>query len=77
MDEWLTIYRGYTDSALTNEIAWLKQQATNPFNAQTEGNRSYSRSTAEIRTRLAAATQVQGERSNPEPRHGVADFSHL
>ncbi len=77
MDEWLIIYNDYSDVDLAAEITWLKTQARNPFNAQTEGNRSYARSTAEVRTRLAAATQIQRERSNTEPRHGVADFSSV
>ena len=71
----MMIYRTYDEAALTAEVVALKTQAGNFFNAQTEGNRSYARSTAEIRTRLAAATQVQLERSNSEPRHGIADFS--
>jgi hypothetical protein len=75
VDEWLKIYRKYTDAELTAEITWLKTQIRNPFNAQTEGNRSYSRSTAEFRDRLSAALEVQAERSNSTPRHGVADFS--
>lgn len=75
MDEWLIAYRGYSDAELTAEVTWLRTQVRNPFNAQAEGNRSYNRSTAEFRTRLAAATQVQSERSVTEPRHGIADFS--
>ena len=77
MDEWLIAYRGYSDSELTDEIAWLRQQVRNPFSAQVEGNRSYNRSTAEMRDRLAAATQVLTERGNTEPRHGIADFSEV
>lgn len=75
MDEWLKIYRTYSEAELNAEITWLKTQVRNPYNAQTEGNRSYARSTAEFRDRLAAATQVQQERSNTTPRHGIADFS--
>ncbi len=76
MDEWLQIYEGYTDTELTDEITWLKTQARNPYNAQTEGSRSYARSTAEIKTRLAAASQIQRGRANPTAiRHGTADFS--
>lgn len=76
MDEWLKAYRRYTDAELTDEVAWLRTQSRNPYNAQTEGPRSYARSTAEIRTRLAAAMQVQSERSGENtPRHGSADFS--
>lgn len=75
MDEWLIIYGEYSDEALVTEIATLKSQAANFFNAQTEGNRSYARSTAEVRTRLAAATQVYRDRGRNDPRHGVADFS--
>jgi hypothetical protein len=75
MDEWLQIYRTYTDEALVTEVAALKAQSSNFFNAQTEGNRSYARSTMEIRTRLAAATTVQRENSSTSTRHGRADFS--
>ena len=74
MDEWLIIYRSYDSVALAAEIVWLQTQIRNPYNAQTEGNRSYARSTQEFRSRLAAAIQVQGEGS-AGPRHGSADFS--
>ena len=75
MDEWLKIYRKYTDQELSDEISWLKTQVRNPLNAQTEGGRSYARSTAEFRDRLSAALEVQAERSSTTPRHGIADFS--
>jgi hypothetical protein len=75
MDEWLIAYRSYTEAELTEEVTWLRTQVRNPYNAQGEGNRTYARSTAEFRTRLAAATLVQSERTSTEPRHGIADFS--
>jgi hypothetical protein len=76
MEEWLSIYRTYDSAALDAEIALLKTQAANFFNAMTEGDRSYARSTLEIRTRLAAATQVRQENSSTTAsRHGFADFS--
>lgn len=75
MNEWLIAYRGYSDSELEEEITWLRRQVRNPFSAQAEGNRSYNRSTAEMRDRLAAATQVKNERSDVGLRHGIADFS--
>ena len=78
VDAWIIVYRGYSDSELSAEIAWLRQQTRNPYNAQTEGQRSYARSTAEMRDRLSAATQVLSERSSSdEPRHGRADFSQV
>ena len=75
--EWLQVYRNYTDTELNEEIAWLKTQVRNPFGSQTEGNRSYNRSTAEFRDRLDAAFEVKKERGNSgqEPRHIIADFS--
>ena len=75
MEEWLIAYRSYSDVDLTAEVSWLRTQVRNPYNAQGEGNRTYARSTAEFRTRLAAATQIQTERTSREPRHGIADFS--
>lgn len=77
MDEWLLAYRGYSDSELATELTFLRTQSRNPYNAQTEGNRSYARSTAEIRTRLAAAQQVLNERGDSSPRHAIADFSRV
>lgn len=77
MEQWLLIYRTYSDAELAAEVTALKSWAANPFNAQTEGNRSYARSTVEIRERLTAATQVQQERVNTVPRHGIADFSRV
>jgi len=76
-DEWLVIYRGYSDVDLASEVTWLRTQVRNPFTAQTEGSRSVQRSTAEMRDRLAAATQVQNERGGADSgaRHMVPDFS--
>lgn len=76
-DEWLISYRLFSDAELTAEITRLKSWAQNPFNSMTEGNRSFARSTAEIRDRLAAALTAQQERSSSEPRHGIADFSSV
>jgi hypothetical protein len=79
VEEWLITYESYTDVELTAEVTSLKTQASNPYNAQTEGNRSYARSTTEVRTRLAAAIQIQRSRGNESTfvRHGVADFSNV
>jgi hypothetical protein len=68
--EWYSVYRNYDDAKLAAEITWLEGQSRNTFNAQTEGNRSYSRSTAEIRDRLEAAYQVKNERN---PSNGVGN----
>lgn len=77
MENWITIYRGYSDVELDAELVWLRKQSRNPYGSQSEGNRSYARSTAEIRDRLAAATQVKNERSGADngTRHLTADFS--
>jgi len=78
MDPWIISYRSYSDSELDSEITWLRAQVRNPYQQQTEGPRAYSRSTAEMRDRLAAATQVKNERTQTnEPRHGRADFSEV
>ena len=77
MDTWLITYDTYTDDQLSAEVTWLIAQSRNPYGAQTEGQRSYARSTAEIRDRLAAATQIQRGRSITTPRHGTADFSEV
>lgn len=76
-DTWLSIYRGYSTAELADEITWLRTQLRNPFSAQTEGSRSYARSTAEMRDRLSAATQVTAENAQASTftRHGTADFS--
>jgi hypothetical protein len=78
-DSWLQIYRGYTDEELASEITWLKVQARNPFSVQSEGARSVTRSTSEMRDRLAAATQVTNERGGADRglRHMVPDFSNF
>ena len=79
MNEWLQNYRTYSDVDLDAEITWLRGQSRNVFNAQTEGNRSYARSTTEIRDRLAAANQVKAERGGADEgnRHLIADFSNV
>jgi len=78
VNEWLKIYETYSDEDLAAEVTWLKTQSRNPYNAQTEGQRSYARSTAEFRDRLSAATRVQRNRANSTfVQHGVADFSRV
>ncbi len=76
-DPWLVTYRSYTDVELTAARAALIAQANNPFISQTEGQRSYQRSTTDVAQKLAALTMVMNERSNTTPRHGVADFSEV
>ena len=53
-DDWITTYRTYTDAELAEERAKLKTWADTPFVAQTHGTKSFQRSSAEIRSRLAA-----------------------
>ncbi len=78
MDEWLIIYRGYSTSQLAEEVDWLATQIRNPYSAQAQGTRSFQRSPAEFRTRLAAATQVNNERANANVSYtAVADFSNV
>lgn len=79
VDQWLEIYRGYTPEQLDAEIVWLQKQLRNPFLSQAEGARSVTRSTAEFRDRMAAATRVKAENTGEGDtnRHLVADFSHL
>ena len=69
MENWIIIYRSYTAEKLQEEIDWLQAQSRNLFVAQTEGNRSYQRSSRDLEERLAAATTVMRERtSNPPTR---------
>lgn len=76
MDEWLIVYRGFTDDELTEEFDLLRALSQNPFQSQTEGSRAYTRSTAETRDRLAALTRVRSERSGTQVSwKGIADFS--
>lgn len=75
-EEWIDIYDSYSDEELTAEIATLKSQASNPYVTQSEGQRGYTRSINEARSKLAAAIQIQKDRTNAhKPRHGQADFS--
>jgi len=74
--DWAVIYREYSTPELESEVTWLKTQLRNPFNAQTEGSRSYSRSMSELRQRLRQAYEVLNERANRNQRfHGTVDFS--
>jgi hypothetical protein len=77
VDEWLLIYGTWLPEEIDVEIARLRALALNPFNAQTEGTRSYARSTTDIKIQLAAATQVKRDRGYQGPRHGRADFSEV
>lgn len=78
-EEWVSIYRGYDDAALTDEIAFLKTQSRNLLQSQTVGQRGYTRSTAEVRDRLQAALQVQRERGQGTDATGplFPDFSEV
>lgn len=78
MDQWTLYYRTLSAEALDAEIVWLQRQIRNPFGSQTEGNRAVSRSTAEFRDRIAAASQVKQENGGADMnRHLVADFSQV
>jgi hypothetical protein len=76
--DWVEIYDSYSDVDLASEITLLKERIANPYVTQSEGQRGYTRSTVEDRSRLSAAVQIQRERSTKNtPRHGVADFSQF
>lgn len=78
MESWLKIYRNYTAAKLDEEITWLQEQSRNLFVSQTEGNRSYARSTREISDRLEAALQVLNERSGSQPSRSLkVDFTRI
>ncbi len=78
-NDWITTYRTYTDAELAEERTKLKTWADTPFVAQTHGTKSFQRSSAEIRSRLAALSTVQQERSASTTAGGdaVADFSQV
>ncbi len=77
MDEWKITYRRYSDSELQAELAWLRQESRNLYNAQNIGDSGYQRSLSDIANRLAAATSIADERENVRPTSlpAVADFS--
>lgn len=75
-EDWIEIYDDYSAADLDAEITALKARLDNPYVNQSEGQRGYTRSINEDRTRLSAAKQVLRERSTSnQRRHGVADFS--
>jgi hypothetical protein len=76
MNEWLVIYRSYTNDDLSEEITFLRDEVKNPYSAQGLGSQSAQRDLRELRNRLQAALQVRGERGGERLiRDSVVDFS--
>jgi len=76
--DWKTIYRAYSGEELAAEITQLRKAAKGGFAAQSSGGVSHQRDLGEIRDRLAAATEVQRERSGNLPSTiAVVDHSGL
>jgi hypothetical protein len=76
MDDWLIIYRTYSDEELANEINFLKDELGNPYSAQGLGSQSAQRDLNGLKNRLSAALRVRGERGGVRLiRDSVVDFS--
>jgi hypothetical protein len=76
MDDWLIIYRAYSDEELAAEIIFLREESKNPYSAQGLGSQSAQRDLRELKNRLSAALRVRSERGGERTiRDSVADFS--
>jgi hypothetical protein len=76
INTWIVIYRGYTGSQIAQEQATLQRWLSNPYDSQTQGPKSYARTTADFRDRLAAIQRVINEQSNANmPSWGRSDAS--
>lgn len=76
MDDWLIIYRSYTNEELAEEIRFLRGEMRNPYSAQGLGSQSAQRDMRQLMERHGAAVRVRAERSgNPIIRDSVIDFS--
>lgn len=74
INEFLIIYRGYSGPELVAEVATLKTWLSTPYDAQTQGSKSYQKNRSEIVSRLAAIQRLYNERSGV-PCIGVMDAS--
>lgn len=81
--DWIEIYRSYTDDELAEELNDLKKQlkSAGGITGQGSGSVNYSRDLLHLQGRLHACVRVRGERSSSSfgPKAnghwGVADFS--
>jgi len=76
LNEWIVVYRGYTADQIACEKARLQKWLSNPYDAQTQGAKSYQRNMADFRSRLAAIQRVANEQANAnQPSWGRSDAS--
>jgi hypothetical protein len=74
-NEWMEIYRSYSNEELEKEITMLKEQAT-LYTSQAIGDKQYTKALDVVQNRLHAAIRVRNERRNiNKPAWAVPDFS--
>jgi hypothetical protein len=74
VNDWLIIYRGYTPDQIAAERATLQRWLSTPYDAQTQGSKSYQKNLEGIRSRLAALQRAVNEKSGV-PSVGIMDAS--
>jgi hypothetical protein len=76
MDDWLIIYRSYTDEELAAEVTFLRKEMQNPYSAQGLGSQSAQRDLRQLQERHSAAVRVRSERNGVRfYQDSVVDFS--
>lgn len=74
LNNWIIIYRGYSAEERACARARLQKWLDNPFDAQTQGSKSYERSRNAIVEQLTALQRVMNETSGASPV-GIMDAS--
>lgn len=76
LNDWLIIYRSYTNEDLAEEIRFLREEMRNPYAAQGLGSQSAQRDLRALMNRHSAAIYVRRERAgDPVIQDSVVDFS--
>jgi len=63
LNNWIVIYRAYSGPDLAAEAATLRRWLSNPYDAQTQGSKSYQRNVSNFTDRLVAIQRVLNEQS--------------
>jgi hypothetical protein len=74
INAWIIIFRGYTGPQLVCEQARLTRWLANPYDAQSQGSKSYQRARESIVLQLSALQRVLNEQSGV-PNIGIMDAS--
>jgi hypothetical protein len=75
INAWIISYRGYSAADIATEQANLKRWLSTPYDAQSQGSKSYQKNMADLALRQSALQRVLNERSGQTTSVGIMDAS--